>query len=90
MKPKPITPYQRLKDEAKEWAFSVVYPWRRQMWRYPKEKLNREGGWSLSDLWERVAAAEQLGHVVQLKATDEGLIVEYIRKAPDAPWSFRP
>lgn len=90
MSQKRINPYDRLKQEAKKWALKVAYPLRKTMWRYPKADLLRDGGWHLADLWERVAAAEQLGWRVELTASDEGLVVTYVKKHEDAPWEFRP
>ena len=82
------TPYQRLIESARKYASAVMYPTRKSMWIYPKARLGE--GWKLSDLHERVAAAEQLGYEVRLRCTGEGLLVEYIEKRPDAPnewWS---
>jgi hypothetical protein len=50
------------------------------MWHYPKAKLN--DGWPLGGLYERVAAADQLGYDVVLSVAEEGLRVHY-QKRPD-------
>ena len=55
------------------------------MWVYPKNKLTEK---DLYDLYERVAAAEQLNYDVQLFATDDGLSVKYIEKNPKRPWDI--
>lgn len=44
--------------------------------------------WSLSNLAERVAAADQLGYDVVLKSDDSGLRVEYVAKIPSRPWDI--
>ncbi len=77
---KPENPYNRLKRIAIKWAGSAIYPHTRIMWTYPKEKL--PGYWDLDKLFERVAAAKQLGYMVILEADDSGLKVLY-RKLPD-------
>lgn len=84
MKAKPISPYQRLMDRFKEFANKIEYREKITMWVYPKNKLTES--WSLKDLYERVAAAEQLNYDVQLLATDGGLEVKYIKKIPKRPW----
>ncbi len=87
MKDKPKTPYQRLLDDIKEWTRKVRFRHEKVMWNYPKGRLKE--GWSLNDLWERVAAAEQLGYDVQLVANDDGLRVYYRKRVPDVPYSWR-
>lgn len=86
VRPKPITPYQRLLETAKELAFSVMHPKRVHMWTYPKNKL--AGPWNLQDLMQRVDAADQLGYDVRLYLAEDGLRVEYIKR-PDVPWELR-
>jgi hypothetical protein len=86
MKEKPVTPYQRLMNQFSAWANECIMRGRISMWRYPKDKLS-ETNWRLADLWERVAAADQLGYDVQLSAKDDGLHVEYVKKLPKRPWN---
>lgn len=86
MKTKRITPYKRLKDQFLEFANKCLIRRRRNMWMYPHAKLNE--GWRLHDLWERTAAAEQIGYDVQLRADKDGLHVEYIAKLPERPWNI--
>jgi hypothetical protein len=86
MKQKPMTPYQRLLEAARKYARDVDFPKRARMWTYPKDKLNDR--WTLGDLKERAAAAEQLGFDVRLKCTDEGLEVWYVQKRPERPGEF--
>jgi len=84
---KPVTPYQRLLTEMRDYCDSVDYRPSKTMWLYPKAKLGES--WSLLDLYERVAAAEQLGHDVMLEAVADGLRVTYVRKIPMRPWAAR-
>lgn len=87
-KPKPITPYRRLKDAARKFAASIEYAPTRRMWTYPKDKLGHQ--WKLEDLWERTKAAEQIGYDVVLEAHDtEGLIVRYRKKPDQTPYEIR-
>ena len=86
-KPKPITPYERLRREAAQWAFSVANPIRRRMFTFSKDKLGL--GWSLFDVKERVAAADQLGWNVEIVVDANGdLVFRYVQRPPDAPWSI--
>ncbi len=86
-KTKPKTPYQRVLEEAQDFARKVKCRHTKTMWTYPKDKLNT--GWALESLYERVKAAEQLGYEVVLMATDDGLAVRYVKEVPEAPWAFR-
>ena len=84
---KPVNPYTTLQERFRDFANSCEYRKPKMMWIYPKARLG--GDWSLKDLWDRVAAAEQLGFDVGLFATEEGLIVKYLKKLPDRPWEIR-
>ena len=77
-------PYQYLLGEVEEFCRKLRTRHKASMWLYPKKDLSN--GWSLNELWERTKAAEQLGYEVQVKATDEGLKIEYIKKIPYIPW----
>lgn len=85
MKAKPITPYQRLMDDFREYARKVNYPKRVAMFLLPKDKLSQ--AWKLEDVWERTKAAEQLGYDVTVRADDDGLHFGYVCKRPDTPWN---
>ena len=78
-------PYTALLSEIKAFAYKVQHPHSLTMWLYPKDQLNT--AWKLYDLNERVAAANQLGYDVALKATDKGLEVLY-RKRVDIPYHW--
>ena len=84
MRPKTITPYQRLLTQALELLYPVFYPRRISMWRYPKEKLGDK--WPIAELYERTKAADQLGFDVLLIAGDDGLSVEYQKRVKKPSW----
>ena len=86
MKQKPITPYKRLLDDVREFCRKIKYRHTKSMWLYPKEKLDEQ--WRLDGLYERVCAAEQLGYDVVLVGKEDGLHVNYVKKAPDTPWRW--
>lgn len=81
-----FNPYTALKRKFTEYVNGCVTRNTRSMWCYPKARLN--DNWNLRDLWERVAAAEQLGYDVQLSATEEGLTVKYVKKIPQRPYDI--
>lgn len=81
-------PYTDLKDRCAKWAITVVSPHTRGMWRYPREKLAT--GFRLDDLYERIRAADQLGYDVRLRAEDDGLHVEYVKRPGMPPYEIRP
>lgn len=80
-------PYMRLKALASNWAYKAKFPKRTQMWTYPKAKLCDH--WKLDELYQRVVAATQLQHDVVLRATDDGLVVEYRERCPDLPYELQ-
>lgn len=86
MKKKTVSPYEQLRLRAKEWATAVLYPHSVGMRFYKKESL--ANGFRLDDLYERVAAAEQIGYDVVLVAMDNGLHVRYRKRPPAVPWQF--
>ena len=87
MKEKPITPYNRLLAEVREFVSKLSYRKRVTMFFYPKARLAH--GWRLDDLYERAAAAEQLGYDVVLRADSDGLHVQYVQKVPESPYEWR-
>lgn len=86
MREKPITPYARLKEIVLRVIGRVKYPHQVEMWIYPKDRLKEN--WSLAELYERVAAADQLGYDVFLCVGKDGLRVIY-RKRPDIEYLDR-
>lgn len=83
-----MNPYTRLQRLCMTWAHSVVHPWRKLMWIYPKDKI-ASVNWSLRDLQERVQAASDLGFDVTIKPTPDGLEVWYVKRPEDPPWEIR-
>ena len=86
-KAKPISPYTRLLNEARLFIYKALNPIRVPMFFYPKGKLNN--GWKLENLYIKTKTAEELGYKVELKATDKGLEVEYVKQPPSIPLNFR-
>ena len=84
---KRLNPYQMLLKEITDFCRKLQFPHTRTMFIYPKEKLNT--GWSLTDLYERTAAAKQLGYDTVIEATDQGLIVRYRKELPTIPWNWK-
>lgn len=86
---KRANPYTTLRDECAVWISRALNRRRTIMWRYPKGRLGER--WTLTDLYERVAAAKQLGYSVELEAADDGLNVWYVKKLDEStiPWAAR-
>jgi len=82
-----INPYTRLLSQIKKYVHDIQYRQKIIMWRYPKNKLN--DSWNLKDLYERTAAAGQLGYEVKLIASDAGLEIHYIKEIAEAPYEWR-
>lgn len=82
-----INPYQRLLATFKEYARNVEWRHTCFMFLYPRSSLG--DGYQLTDLDQRVAAAEQLGYDVTLTSDKEGLLVRYRKKIPQLPWEVR-
>lgn len=80
-------PYQRLLEEIRDWCRLVTYRHEVTMFVYPKYKLNE--GWSMKEVWDRTAAAEQLGYDVQIIADNDGLTIKYKKKLPKVPYSWQ-
>ena len=73
-----INPYQRLLDKIMSFCDSLKNRHSKIMFTYPKDQLNTN--WSMPQLYERVAAASQLGYDVKLKSTIEGLEIWYEKR----------
>lgn len=84
---KPVNPYSRLLQEIRTFVLNLRNRKTVTMWRYPKEKLQQ--GWSLTDLWDRVSAANQIGWEVIIEAGDDGLTVKYRspEPKPECDWT---
>jgi hypothetical protein len=78
---KKIMPYQRLKNQFEDFVRECRHRETIGMFNYPLENINDSTSrWALKDLYERVAAAEQLGFEVKLIATKSALEVKYVKK----------
>jgi hypothetical protein len=87
MKTKPVTPYARLLKQFIKYCDYVEYRDNRKMFLFKRDELLK--GYSLSDVYERTRAADQLGFDVILRTDADGLHVEYIRRIPKRPWNVR-
>lgn len=80
-KAKKKNPYQMLLDRIREFISDVRYRHKVSMWHYEKKFIEEEEH-DLEDLYERTAAAEQLGYEVHLEAKEGGLFVYYVKNPP--------
>jgi hypothetical protein len=78
---KRFNPYTALLDRAQKFRSQVINPVTKIMWNYPKADLKI--GWPLTDLYERVAAADTIGYDVKLIAAERGLEVFYVKRPKD-------
>jgi len=83
MKTKPITPYDRLKQEFLKYCSNVEYRHKVAMHYYPDAK--KGGGFNLVDLAHKIDAARQLGYDVGLENKDDGIHVFYRKQIPQRP-----
>jgi hypothetical protein len=88
MADKPITPYQRLKRRGAELFGNIVYCRRKTMFT-----LKAAGGtttFRLSDVLQRIHAAQQIGFEVVAVAEGEDIRLEYRPARPETiPYEFR-
>ena len=73
-----VNPYQRLLDKIVSFCDSLKYRHTKIMFTYLKNELNTH--WSMPQLYEKVATADQLDYDVKLKATAEGLEIWYEKR----------
>lgn len=85
---KRLNPYQRLLNEIKDWCLKIKFRRRKTMFSIPKTRIG-VGSFSLSDVYERTLAAEQLGYEVHVESHSGGLVFIYVEKMPDTPWNWR-
>lgn len=88
--PKGENPYTRLLARIRAYAGKLKYLRTIAMFRYDTNDLERGASWKLKRLYERVAAAEQLGYKVYLEASAAGLEIFYVEKMPPVPddWAY--
>jgi hypothetical protein len=81
------TPYSRLRSAVLKYISRVNYPQRATMFVYQKDRLDE--GWSLRQLAERTAAADQLGFDTRLKIDSAGnLVVEYAKRPREIDYTL--
>ena len=80
-----MNPYSRLKETAKEWIGAVRFPQRRGMFLITDFNAN----YRLTDILERVRAADQLGFDVKVEEKDRGLHFVYVKRPPVVPWELQ-
>jgi hypothetical protein len=81
-------PYTALLERAKQYAFDVKYRHRTHMFTYPKA-AQQDCSYRLDELYQRVAAADQLGYDAQITTKDGALIVQYVKRVTP-PYEFAP
>lgn len=79
-------PYTRLKRICAKWAIDVLYPKRIEM--YVLGGTSNGGSYSMGEIHQRVAAAEQLKHRVEIKTRGKDLVIQYVEIPPQAPWEL--
>jgi len=80
MTTKRLNPYQYLLKQVREVITKIKYRETKNMFFYSYKNLGK--AWSMTQIYERTKAAEQLGYDVQVKTTDKGLQFFYIKKMP--------
>lgn len=88
MKQKPITPYARLLETCRRWANSARYPIRKPMFTYANAS-ETDRSFTIADLYQRTAAADQLGYDVLVQCEGKNLVVTYRARVPELPWELR-
>lgn len=93
MKQKPKTPYQHLMEDFRAFGMKVARAANFSRHMFTLANAKEGGSWKLDDVYERTMAAQQLGYVVELEATNDGsLIIKYCEKRPtytDLPLNVR-
>ena len=82
-----INPYTRLQTTCRNWAFSVLYPKRKVLFRYD-DATKSGNSWRLDDLCQRVIAADTLDFDVRLRVENKQLIAEYVKRPDNTPWEI--
>ena len=81
----PITPYERLRRTAHEFALAVKYPKNRLLWEYPKSAVIDITGFP-----EAIRALDTVGYDMQVVVTHKGgLEFRAVEKRPTEPWELR-
>lgn len=87
---KRISPYNRLRDTARDFISKFFTAERRGLWTFEKDALENKT-WSLRTLKARVDTAKKLGWSTVIESTDTGLAIVFVRlpTETDVPWEFR-
>lgn len=80
----PVNPYERLKEQFRDFASECEY--RRKIDMFV---IDKTGSYSFGDVYERILAADQLGYDVSMTAKDGKIYIKYIKKLPERPWVVR-
>lgn len=83
---KQLNPYLRLLSEIRKFCHDLKFRETREMFNVPTKDGKT---YSLEDVKQRTAAAEQLGYEVILEAKEAGLIIKYRKKLPEIPFNWR-
>ena len=86
LRKKPITPYQRLLDDIRDYVGKIKYRHKRIMFVF--KEVKKRQSYTLDDLYERVIAAEQLGYDAIIETRDGDVVVSYVKKLPDARYDW--
>jgi hypothetical protein len=84
---KRVMPYARLKEQFREFIDSIRYAQKKEIWSYPAATDYRNT-WQLADLYQRVAAGDQLGYDVLIECNGKDLKVSYRKRPAMIPWNI--
>ena len=89
MKKKQKTPYDRILDEIRTYVFNVMYPKSYNMFFFNSGDIEKV--WSISDVYERTVAANDLGYDVFLVTTPDpkSLTIQYRKRPPTPNWRWK-
>ncbi len=83
-----MNPYTRLIERCSVWSVKVRCPKIRAMFTFTNAE-HGPGNYSLYEVFQRTAAADQLGFDVRLRVRGKDLITEYVERAPEPPREIR-
>lgn len=83
-----LNPYERLKRVGKEFAEAVKYRHTATMFTLSKKEVE-QNNYSLLEIYQRTAAAQQVGYEVHLVVrNDDTLVIQYVKAPPPTPVVF--
>jgi len=83
-----MNPYTRLLEKCSVWSVKVRCPKTRRMFTFANVE-HGSGRYSLNDVFQRTAAADQLGFDVRLRVSGKDLVAEYVERPPEPPREIR-